>query len=70
MAVDWRHAPPVRRAIAYGRLPLQLPLVLWGLRIARAAPGATGTLGTLGATGTLGSSGVRATGDGVVSPRV
>src|SRR6187549_795982 len=26
MAVDWRHAPPARRAIAYGRLPLQLPL--------------------------------------------
>ncbi|GAB3873354.1 DoxX family protein [Dactylosporangium cerinum] len=38
MAIDWRHAPPVRRAIAYGRLPLQLPLVLWGLRVARAAP--------------------------------
>ena len=37
MAVDWRHAPPLRRAIAYGRLPLQAPLVLWGLRIASAA---------------------------------
>ena len=35
MAVDWRHAPPARRAIAYGRLPLQVPLVLWGLHIAR-----------------------------------
>ncbi|UQU66117.1 hypothetical protein COUCH_07430 [Couchioplanes caeruleus] len=34
MAVDWRHAPPLRRAIAYGRLPLQAPLILWGLRIA------------------------------------
>ncbi|AGL20524.1 MauE/DoxX family redox-associated membrane protein [Actinoplanes sp. N902-109] len=35
MAVDWRTAPPARRAIAYGRLPLQVPLVLWGLRVAR-----------------------------------
>ena len=35
MAVDWRHAPPAQRAIAYGRLPLQIPLVLWGLRVAR-----------------------------------
>jgi uncharacterized membrane protein len=35
MAADWRHAPPTRRAIAYGRLPLQIPLVLWGLRVAR-----------------------------------
>ncbi|MEV4638693.1 hypothetical protein AB0J80_15215 [Actinoplanes sp. NPDC049548] len=37
MAVDWRHASPARRAIAYGRLPLQVPLVLWGLRVARQA---------------------------------
>ena len=35
MAMDWRDAPPARRAIAYGRLPLQIPLVLWGLRVAR-----------------------------------
>lgn len=34
MAADWRHAPPVRRAVAYGRLPLQVPLILWGLRVA------------------------------------
>src|SRR3954447_13330580 len=33
MAVDWRHASPARRAIAYGRLPLQVPLVMWGLRV-------------------------------------
>src|SRR4051812_32731537 len=26
MAVDWRYAGPARRAIAYGRLPLQIPL--------------------------------------------
>jgi uncharacterized membrane protein len=35
MAVDWRHAPPFHRAIAYGRLPLQVPLILWALRVAR-----------------------------------
>jgi uncharacterized membrane protein len=35
MAVDWRHAPPARRAIAYGRLPLQLPLIAWARRVAR-----------------------------------
>jgi len=37
MAVDWRHAPPLRRAVAYGRLPLQAPLVLWALRVASSA---------------------------------
>lgn len=37
MAVDWRHASPVRRTVAYGRLPLQIPLVLWGLRVAESA---------------------------------
>ena len=37
MAIDWRHAPLPRRAIAYGRLPLQVPLILWGLRVARAS---------------------------------
>ncbi|GAB1642713.1 MauE/DoxX family redox-associated membrane protein [Krasilnikovia sp. MM14-A1259] len=35
MAVDWRHAPPVYRAAAYARLPLQVPLVWWALRVAR-----------------------------------
>jgi uncharacterized membrane protein len=35
MAMDWRHAGPVPRAVALGRLPLQVPLVLWGLRVAR-----------------------------------
>lgn len=35
MAVDWRHASPARRAIAYGRLPLQIPLVVWAGRVAR-----------------------------------
>jgi uncharacterized membrane protein len=35
MAVDWRHASPAKRAIAFGRLPLQVPLVLWARRVAR-----------------------------------
>jgi uncharacterized membrane protein len=35
MAYDWRKASPVKRAIAYGRLPLQVPLVLWARRVAR-----------------------------------
>jgi uncharacterized membrane protein len=35
MAVDWRTASPARRAIAFGRLPLQVPLVLWARRVAK-----------------------------------
>lgn len=37
MAVDWREAPARRRAIAYGRLPLQAPLIGWAVRVARQA---------------------------------
>ncbi|KOX18480.1 MULTISPECIES: hypothetical protein [unclassified Streptomyces] len=36
MAYDWRHRPAAARAVAYGRLPLQLPLVLWARHAARA----------------------------------
>jgi uncharacterized membrane protein len=39
MAVDWRSRPALDQAIAYGRLPLQVPLVLWALAVRRAAPG-------------------------------
>jgi uncharacterized membrane protein len=35
MAYDWRHRALPYRAVAYGRLPLQVPLVLWGLSVAR-----------------------------------
>jgi uncharacterized membrane protein len=35
MAVDWRHRPLPHRAIAFGRLPLQVPLVVWALRVSR-----------------------------------
>lgn len=33
MARDWREKGPVARTAAYARLPLQLPLVAWALRV-------------------------------------
>ena len=38
MAVDWRRRPGLEPLIAYGRLPLQIPLVLWALHVRRRAP--------------------------------
>lgn len=35
MAVDWRRRPALQRAAAFGRLPLQVPLVLWARNVAR-----------------------------------
>lgn len=35
MALDWSDRPWQQRAIAYARLPLQIPLVLWALRARR-----------------------------------
>jgi uncharacterized membrane protein len=35
MAVDWRHRPAPQRFVAYGRLPLQAPLIWWAVRVAR-----------------------------------
>ena len=37
MALDWRTRPAFDQVIAYGRLPLQLPLVLWALAVRRAS---------------------------------
>jgi uncharacterized membrane protein len=37
MAYDWRHHPTPYKAAAYGRLPVQLPLVLWALKVSRSA---------------------------------
>lgn len=34
MAVDWRDRPAPQKAAALGRLPLQLPLVLWARNVA------------------------------------
>ena len=39
MAVDWRDRPLPLRAAAYGRLPLQVPLVLWARKVHKAAAG-------------------------------
>ncbi|MEU1755078.1 MauE/DoxX family redox-associated membrane protein [Micromonospora matsumotoense] len=38
MAADWRRQPPLRRAVAYARVPLQVPLIWWAVRVARARP--------------------------------
>ncbi|MHC8564520.1 hypothetical protein [Streptomyces sp. GBA 94-10 4N24] len=37
MAADWRDRSPVRRAVAYGRLPLQVPLTLRAESVRRGA---------------------------------
>ncbi len=37
MAFDWRHRPLVDRLAAYGRLPLQIPLLWWALKVRRDA---------------------------------
>jgi len=37
MAVDWRDRPLPLRAAAYGRLPLQIPLILWAAKVRRSA---------------------------------
>lgn len=41
MAVKWRRKPLPYRAIAYGRLPLQIPLVLTALKVRRGATSLT-----------------------------
>ncbi|MGH3772046.1 MAG: DoxX family protein [Pseudonocardiaceae bacterium] len=37
MAIDWSDRPVWMRALAYGRLPLQIPLVLWAVLVCRRA---------------------------------
>ena len=37
MAVDWRERALPLRAVAYGRLPLQVPLVLWARKVHQGA---------------------------------
>jgi uncharacterized membrane protein len=34
MAVNWSDRGWVEQAVAYGRLPLQIPLIVWALRVA------------------------------------
>ncbi|KOX29388.1 membrane protein [Saccharothrix sp. NRRL B-16348] len=38
MAYDLRTKSPRVKAVAYGRLPLQVPLILWALRVGRSTP--------------------------------
>ena len=40
MALDWSDRSPVEQAVAYARLPLQIPLIWWALRVARPRPAA------------------------------
>jgi uncharacterized membrane protein len=35
MAYDWRHRPTPLKAAALARLPLQVPLILWALKVGR-----------------------------------
>ena len=35
MALDWADRPCWQRAAVWGRLPLQIPMVMWALRIRR-----------------------------------
>jgi uncharacterized membrane protein len=37
MALDWSDRPSWMRALAYGRLPLQIPLVFWAVLVSRLA---------------------------------
>jgi uncharacterized membrane protein len=37
MALDWADRPRWQRIIAYGRLPLQIPMILWALKVRRGA---------------------------------
>jgi uncharacterized membrane protein len=37
MAYDWRHRPAPLKAVAYARLPVQVPLVVWALKVSRSA---------------------------------
>ncbi|WP_019629915.1 DoxX family protein [Actinomadura atramentaria] len=42
MAYDWRNKPLPLKAGAYGRLPLQAPMIAWALKVARDAGRARG----------------------------
>jgi uncharacterized membrane protein len=39
MAWDWRHRPTPQKAAAFGRLPVQVPLVLWARGVAKGSEG-------------------------------
>jgi uncharacterized membrane protein len=37
MALDWRSRPAPLKAAAFGRLPFQLPLIWWAVKVSRRA---------------------------------
>ncbi|WP_028936844.1 DoxX family protein [Pseudonocardia spinosispora] len=37
MAIDWSDRPLWQRALVYGRLPLQIPMIRWALKVRREA---------------------------------
>jgi uncharacterized membrane protein len=45
MAYDWRNASKLKRYIAFGRLPLQAPLIGWALAVRSGGPGGPGRAG-------------------------
>ncbi|MFC1416460.1 DoxX family protein [Streptacidiphilus cavernicola] len=47
MAYDYRNASPLKRAVAYGRLPLQAPLIGWAL-VVRGGRGRKPARGSVG----------------------
>jgi uncharacterized membrane protein len=58
MAYEWRNASRLKRAIAFGRLPLQAPLIGWALAV-RGSDSAGSLIGTVGPTSTGIGSGAR-----------
>ncbi|GGT85237.1 MULTISPECIES: DoxX family protein [Streptomyces] len=38
MAYDWRNRPTAAKTVAYARLPLQIPLILWARHVGRDEP--------------------------------
>jgi len=45
MAYDWRNASKLKRYVAFGRLPLQAPLIGWALAVRSGGPGGPGRAG-------------------------
>ena len=43
MAIDWSDRSVAEQVVAYGRLPLQIPLIWWAWRVHRNAPSVTAT---------------------------
>ncbi len=57
MAYDWRNASKLKRAVAFGRLPFQAPLIGWALAVRSGVPGVPGAPGVPGGPGVLPAAG-------------